>query len=123
MLNHSTVSKAVFVDIYQLESTACGMDVRGMLLQLAPEVSITLPPEVFHRDIASDRLKFIYFRSSKLFVGSRHTASSADDVITASVGPEVAFDLPNCVMFVIPNRQASPFFFKSCRLLTDHFKL
>ena len=78
-------------------------------LQLAPEVSITLPPEVFHRDIASDRLKFIYFRSSKLFVGSRRAAassSSVDDVITASVGPEVAFDLPNCVVFIIPNRQA-----------------
>ena len=80
--------------------------VHGMLLQLAPQVSITLPPEVFHRDIASDRLKFIYFRSSKLFVGSHHATSSVDDVITASVGPEVAFDLPNCVMFVIPNRQA-----------------
>jgi len=75
------------------------------LLQLAPDVSITLPPEVFHRDIASDRLKFIYFRSSKLFVGARSATSSVDDVITASVGPEVAFDLPNCVTFVIPNRQ------------------
>jgi len=75
--------------------------------QLATGVSITLPPEVFHRDIASDRLKFIYFRSSKLFVGPRHATSSLDDVITASVGPEVAFDLPNCVLFVVPNRQAS----------------
>jgi len=77
------------------------------VLQLSPKVSITLPPEVFHRDIASDRLKFIYFRSSKLFVGARRAASTVDDVITASVGPEIAFDLPNCVMFVIPNRQAS----------------
>jgi len=77
------------------------------MLQLSPGVSITLPPEVFHRDIASDRLKFIYFRSSKLFVGARHAVSSVEDVITASVGPEVAFDLPNCVMFIVPNRQAS----------------
>jgi len=81
----------------------------NILLQLAPGVSITLPPEVFHRDIASDRLKFIYFRSSKLFAGARHVVSTVDDVITASVGPEIAFDLPNCVMFTIPNRQASLF--------------
>ena len=88
------------------------------MYQLAPEVSITLPPEVFHRDIASDRLKFIYFRSSKLFVGPpRRATSSVDDVITASVGPEVAFDLPSCVTFVIPNRQASITQLENVRIL------
>ena len=77
--------------------------------QFAPGVQLFLPQEVFQRDVASDRVKFVYLKNGKLFRNNpNQPPQSVGGVLSASVGPDSDFDLKACVKYTMPNKQVRP---------------
>ncbi len=75
--------------------------------QGSSNLEVQLPADLFQKFVASERMKIIHFRSSKLFHPGGQITDWEDtgDVLSISIIDRIKVDLTECLEYYIPNKQ------------------